>query len=167
MVESIELLKTAIMLTSLLDVNPPPLEDIHCLSLNMYYEARSETDLGRVGVSEVVLNRVEDKRFPNSICGVVKQARLSKWHKEVLKKDVPIKYKCHFSWYCDGKSDIPKNYKKWAESIVLSTYILLRPKTNITLGSTHYYAEYIPEPYWITDVEYKVSIDTHLYFKWN
>ena len=44
-----------------------------CLAKNMYYEARSQGLAGQLAVSLVVLNRVKDKRFPNTICEVIHQ----------------------------------------------------------------------------------------------
>ena len=44
-----------------------------CLALNMYYEARNQGTAGAIAVTNVVLNRVNDERFPNTICEVVKQ----------------------------------------------------------------------------------------------
>ena len=44
-----------------------------CLALNMYHEARGQGTAGLFAVSAVVLNRVNDKRFPNSVCEVIEQ----------------------------------------------------------------------------------------------
>ncbi|SVB12061.1 uncharacterized protein METZ01_LOCUS164915, partial [marine metagenome] len=52
---------------------------VECLALNMYYEARDQGSAGLLGVSSVVLNRVKDKRFPNTICEVVEQGPISRW----------------------------------------------------------------------------------------
>ena len=42
-----------------------------CLARNMYHEARSQGLAGQLAVSLVVLNRVKDNRFPNTICEVI------------------------------------------------------------------------------------------------
>jgi len=44
-----------------------------CLALAAYAEARDQGELGMAAVMQVVLNRTRDKRFPDSICGVVQQ----------------------------------------------------------------------------------------------
>ena len=44
-----------------------------CLAMNMYHEARNQGTAGILAVSAVVFNRVNDSRFPNTICGVVEQ----------------------------------------------------------------------------------------------
>ena len=52
-------------------LEPPDPESQHCLALAMYWEARGEGRQGMLAVGSVVLNRVRDQRFPNSVCGVV------------------------------------------------------------------------------------------------
>ena len=78
------------------------MSEAHCLALNAYHEARSESVAGIIAVSQVVLNRVKSPMFPNSICEVVFQGG--------TKRD-----RCQFSWHCDGKSDHPRNQRVSAD----------------------------------------------------
>ena len=48
-------------------------QHVQCLAMNMYHEARDQGTAGGLAVSAVVLNRVKDSRFPNSVCEVVLQ----------------------------------------------------------------------------------------------
>ena len=80
--------------------------DAHCLAMNIYHEGRSDNLAGQYAVADVVLNRVESKRYPNTVCEVVYQARMKPSWKDPDKL-IPIKNKCQFSWYCDGKDDYP------------------------------------------------------------
>ena len=57
-----------------------------CLALNVYHEAKNQSFLGQVAVAQVVMNRVKDKRYPNTVCEVVKQGQTYKW-----KPSFPIK----------------------------------------------------------------------------
>ena len=41
-----------------------------CLALNMYHEARGQGIAGELAVTAVVLNRVNDKRYPNTMIHV-------------------------------------------------------------------------------------------------
>ena len=67
-----------------------------CLSSVIHHEARGEPREGQIAVASVVLNRVEDPRFPNTVCGVVKQPKQFSWYgkkpmtnkKEKLAKDI-------------------------------------------------------------------------------
>ena len=44
-----------------------------CLAEALYFEARGESLNGQFAVAEVIMNRVDSKRFPNSVCGVINQ----------------------------------------------------------------------------------------------
>ena len=61
-----------------------------CLAEAIYFEARGEVEEGQVAVAQVVLNRVKNPSYPDSICGVVYQNK----HK---------RNRCQFSYACDGK----------------------------------------------------------------
>ena len=50
-----------------------------CLALNMFFEARDQDFEGMMMVADVTIERVEDKRFPDSICGVVWQRKQFSW----------------------------------------------------------------------------------------
>ena len=78
--------------------------DLDCLARNIYWEARSESFEGMVAVAQVTLNRVKHKSFPDSICGVVYQGPTRPSWKDGTVYH-PVKHRCQFSWYCDGKPD--------------------------------------------------------------
>jgi spore germination cell wall hydrolase CwlJ-like protein len=110
-------------------------EDLNCLALNIYFEARSEPLDGKLAVGHVVLNRVADKRFPDKICEVVKQGGYEKLHK------------CQFSWWCDGRSDRPRNVQAWKESQVLARLVFWGYAEDPTGGALWYHADYV-QPLW-------------------
>ena len=95
-----------------------------CLAKNMYYEARNQGLAGQLAVSLVVMNRVKDSRYPNTVCGVVEQGPT----RESWKKNgtyYPIRNRCQFSWFCDGKSDEPKEpttYKRLLDLALVLVY---------------------------------------------
>ena len=96
-----------------------------CMAFNIYHEANNQSMLGQIAVGQVVMNRVEDSRFPDTVCEVVKQAVTYKG------TDKPVLHKCQFSWYCDGKKDEP-NYdsKAWSKALKYAVVVL---GGNITL----------------------------------
>ena len=47
--------------------------ELKCMAENIYFEGRAEPMVGKIAIGHVVMNRIEDKRFPDTICGVVKQ----------------------------------------------------------------------------------------------
>ena len=80
------------------------IDESYCLAMNVYHEARNQPLAGQMAVISVTVNRVNDKRFPNSICGVVYEgAHRPSWKDQTVM--IPVRHRCQFSWYCDGKSD--------------------------------------------------------------
>lgn len=55
--------------------------ELKCLAEAVYHESRGESYYGRLAVAQVVMNRVRDPRWPNTICGVVFQYRQFSWTK--------------------------------------------------------------------------------------
>tara|TARA_R100000655_G_scaffold51768_1_gene89534 strand:- start:757 stop:1173 length:417 start_codon:yes stop_codon:yes gene_type:complete len=133
-------------------------EALMCLALNVYFEARSENMASQVAVSLVVMNRVEDHRFPDTVCGVVKQGLRYKNDKVVLGK-------CQFSWYCDGKSDKPTNKKAWFQAKEISSIVLDGGVFDFTEGATHYHAYYV-YPSWRKTKTKVARIDSHIFYRW-
>jgi len=140
-------------------------EELECLALNIYHEARNESQLGQEAVAWVTLNRLNHEDYPDTICGVVKQAKYSKWWKEVKGKDVPLRNKCHFSWYCDGKSDTPREQMQWemAQSIAFYITTIYGTSKDPTKGSIMYHANYV-NPYWAAHYEKLANIGTHIFY---
>ena len=135
-----------------------------CLAQNIYYESRTDNLAGMAAVADVVLNRVYDTRYPNDICSVVKQGPISKWWKEEKGKEVPIKHRCQFSWYCDGKPDDQPKGDKWrqAQEIAYKMYHFdyLR---GISDGATHYHATYV-DPSWNKSMHLIGRIGLHIFY---
>lgn len=138
--------------------------EIECLALNIYHEARGSSFVDQASVADVTLNRVESTKYPNTVCGVVYQAQLSQWHLDRGRK-VPVRDKCQFSWYCDGKSDKPKDVDAYTKSIYLAYNMLTHGDyRGITEGSTHYHAHYV-NPSWARKFVFVSRIGDHFYYK--
>ena len=65
--------------------------DLDCMSKNIYFEAAIESTQGKIAVGQVVLNRMNSKKFPNTVCGVIKQGK----H---YTNGFPVRDRCQFSW---------------------------------------------------------------------
>lgn len=152
-------------------------KEANCLALNVYYEARSDNLAGMYAVSDVVLNRVRDDRYPNTICEVVYQGPTKESWKtkqdpdlpEDQRKYNPVRNMCQFSWYCDGKDDIPDDETGWATAQYVAGSILYANKhRGITEGSTHYHATYV-KPRWAHDrgMNHVGRIGTHIFYRWD
>ena len=132
----------------------------------MYHEARNQGTAGVLAVSNVVLNRVYDERFPDTICGVVKQGPTRQsWREDGGM--IPVKNRCQFSWYCDGKSDEPSDDVTYEQLYELSMDLLSTnfPYLDITDGATHYHADYI-FPAWAVTKTRTVEIEDHIFYRW-
>jgi spore germination cell wall hydrolase CwlJ-like protein len=123
-----------------------------CLAEAVYFEARGESLEGQAAVAQVVLNRVRNPTYPNTICGVVYQNK--GWFK-----------RCQFSFACDGVPDRisePEHYRK-ARDIAMA----------VTAGkiflsevgsSTHYYAQYV-SPGWARAMKRMTKIGLHIFYR--
>lgn len=133
-------------------------KETECLALNIYFEAAVESTAGKVAVAQVTLNRVKSRRHPNTVCDVVYEG--PKHSNGVPKRD-----QCQFSWYCDGKYDVPNMGKGWTESRQIAEYVLKHPELiDITDGATHYHADYIDNPRWAIARDKTAQIDTHIFY---
>ena len=134
--------------------------EVRCMALNIYYEARGSSLADRAGVADVVLNRVNDTRYPNTICEVVKQG--VKHSNGQMKRN-----KCQFSWYCDGKADNPQNEDLWVDAQTLAWNIVENGKhRGLTEGATHYHATYV-NPRWAKTLQLVGRIGAHIFYRWN
>lgn len=131
-------------------------EAVMCLALNIYHEARGEPLAGQIAVAEVVLNRVESPKFPDTICEVV--------HQGEYYQTAPIRNRCQFSWWCDGKSDIPKDTTAWQQISELANKLVSRNHIDITEGSLYYHTKEV-NPYWSKAFEKTVIINSHIFYR--
>jgi spore germination cell wall hydrolase CwlJ-like protein len=141
------------------------IKDIDCLALNVYHESRSDNLAGQFAVADVVLNRVRNRRWPNSICDVVHQGPVSSWWLTHHERKVPIKNRCQFSWYCDGKDDTPNNVQAWQKALTVASQIYNQNLyRGITEGATHYHATYV-NPSWNKRLQSVGRIGEHLFYR--
>jgi spore germination cell wall hydrolase CwlJ-like protein len=123
-----------------------------CLATAIYFEARGENTRGQAAVAQVVLNRVRNPAYPNTICGVVYQN--DNWRNA-----------CQFSFACDGIKDritSPEHYRL-AKDIAMA---VTAGKIFISdVGSsTHYHATYV-NPRWSRTMEKMKKIGLHIFYR--
>ena len=135
------------------NVNP---KELNCLAENIYHESANESDLGKIAVAMVVLNRVNSPDFPNTICEVV--------HQPSRKPGSPKS--CQFSWTCDGKPDKIRDSEKFQAIKSLSRDILKSQDTIVDIvdGALYYHAVYV-KPAWAKYFDRVARIDTHIFYK--
>jgi len=131
---------------------------LYCLAKNVYFEARSDNLAGRYAVADVVLNRVQDRRYPATICEVIHQGEKDSTGN--MKKN-----RCQFSWYCDGDPDIALNEEKWNEAQTVAYQIVTKGTfRGITEGANHYHATYV-DPSWNKRMEIVGRIGAHIFYR--
>lgn len=126
--------------------------DLDCLALNVYFEARSEPEIGQVAVAAVTLNRVRDPAFPDTICAVVKQGEEYGRHR------------CQFSWWCDGRDDTPRNPSAWQRARLIASLALSRALEDPTSGALWYHADHV-QPSWSRSMAMIAQIGRHLFYR--
>lgn len=123
-----------------------------CMTAAIYYEARSEPVEGQRAVAQVVLNRVRDRAFPNSVCGVVYQGSQRSTG-------------CQFSFTCDGSLNRPRDPAAWDRARTLAI-AALSGDTDPAVGSaTHYHATSI-FPWWAPSLRRIGVIGHHAFYRW-
>jgi hypothetical protein len=123
-----------------------------CLTAAIYYEARSEPLDGQRAVAQVVLNRVRDRAFPGSVCGVVYQGSQRSTG-------------CQFSFTCDGSMDRPRNPQAWERSRAIAAAALAGSVYAPVGAATHYHANYVL-PWWASSLVRVGTIGSHLFYRW-
>ena len=127
-------------------------EELYCLANNIYFESRNQPKLGQIAVGQVTMNRVNSPKFPNTVCGVVKQGGEKR-------------NRCQFSWYCDGKSDEHEGGAAWDESVYLALLLYSEEFTiDVTEGALWYHATYV-SPNWAEHYEKTVRINEHIFYR--
>lgn len=139
------------------------LNEYACMIKAIHFEAKGESELGKIAVANVILNRVESSRFPSSICGVIEQG-------PEYSNGIPKRHKCQFSWYCDGRSDdimITNEIEResFAETALIAFNAVNGNLSDVTNGSDHYYAHDKVTPYWKSYGKSFIIIGNHTFVK--
>ena len=122
-----------------------------CLATAIYFEARDQSLRGQLAVAQVVLERVRDPRYPDTVCDVVKDGGEER-------------HQCAFSFYCDGKSDRPTDQRAFmlAQWVAIGAMSGLLPE--VTGGATHYHASHV-QPRWASSMEPAARIEDHAFYR--
>tara|TARA_R110002020_G_scaffold173946_2_gene364939 strand:- start:656 stop:1129 length:474 start_codon:yes stop_codon:yes gene_type:complete len=132
-------------------------EEVKCMAEAIYYEARGQSQLGQLAVAIVIRNRMKDPRWPSTACEVVKDGRY--W------KGNPVRDKCQFSYWCDGKPERPAEKQAWKEAVNIAELVYSH---NIEVEdlekATHYHALSV-HPSWADKLILCLQIGDHKFYQ--
>ncbi|MCL5776742.1 cell wall hydrolase [Limibaculum sp. FT325] len=122
-----------------------------CLTEALYFEARGESPIGQIAVAEVILNRVDSARYPDSVCAVVRQG-------------AGKGRSCQFSYNCDGKKEVIGNRAAY-DALGKIAWVMLqgRPRT-LTGKATHYHTTAV-RPKWARRLVRTARIGEHIFYR--
>ncbi|MEW6537159.1 MAG: cell wall hydrolase [Pseudomonadota bacterium] len=125
---------------------------LRCLTQAVYYEAALEPENGQAGVAQVVLNRVRDPNYANTVCGVVFEGA-----ERVTG--------CQFSFTCDGSLGQTPVGWAWERARKVAEHALNGAVAQEVGTATHYHADYV-HPWWAPTVAKVTQIGAHIFYRW-
>ena len=127
-------------------------KELWCLATAIYFEARGESYRGQVAVAQVVQNRVRDRRYPETICGVVFQNQNRR-------------NSCQFSFACDGIPEVINDKSSWAQAQDIAKRFADGELYLTEVGkATHYHATYV-RPAWAPRMVKLTQIGLHVFYE--
>ena len=130
---------------------PKSNKQMSCLAEALYFEARGEPIKGQLAVGEVILNRVEDTRYPSSICKVINQG-------------TGRRFACQFTYTCDGKLETVHERKPYEMALKIAKILMTTHDRRLTRGSTHYHSNYV-NPRWSKKFERVAKFGRHIFYR--
>lgn len=122
-----------------------------CLTEALYFEARGESVAGQIAVAEVILNRVDSRKFPNSVCGVVHQGGVQL-------------HACQFSYHCDGSKEVFAEREAYVRAGKIAGIMLDGRDRELTDGATYFHADGA-NPRWARRMTQTAEIGTHVFYR--
>lgn len=121
---------------------------IDCMARNAFYEAGNQGERGMVAVSNVVMNRTRDDRFPSTPCGVINQKR---------------KGTCQFSWVCQRR--LPRiDWNMFQRAREVAERVYYARARDVTSGALFYHADYV-RPQWAYAFRRTATIGDHIFYR--
>ena len=129
----------------------------YCLAETIYFEARNQELLGQIAVGLVALNRVKSSRFPDTLCDVTRQAKRDSSGRI-------IKYKCQFSYYCDGLKEHVAEKEAWSTAKIVAETVIEQGHKDFTDGALYYHTTSII-PYWSSAYHPTLELGDHIFYR--
>jgi hypothetical protein len=122
-----------------------------CLAAAAYYEAGTDP-AGQSAVIQVVLNRVRNPAYPQSVCGVVFQG-------------AERSTGCQFTFTCDASMARRRpSASAWRDAQQAASAALDGYADGKVGHATHYHTDWV-HPYWSRSLDKVAVVGTHLFFQ--
>lgn len=118
--------------------------DLSCLAEAVYHEARGESAKGQAAVAEVILNRVDSRAFPSTVCGVINQPS-------------------QFSYTIGGRKPI-RNKAAYLRARAIAEAALAGAPRTLTGGATYFHTPAV-RPSWARRFQRTVQIGSHIFYR--
>jgi len=139
------LLPVGLLLSASLQPKDVKISALDCLTEAIYFEARGEPWNGQLAVANVVLNRVNHPKFPQSICDVIQQ-------------------KHQFSYYWDGLPKTVQDPKAWHVAGQVAKMAMEGFVLDDIQNATFYHATHV-RPKWSASFKETAQIGRHIFYK--
>jgi len=126
-------------------------QQVMCLAEAIYHESRGEDVFGQFAVAEVILNRVDLRNYPNTVCGVV--------HQNAHRRNA-----CQFSYACDGRADDMTEVRARRLATAIAQVMIGGAPRELTDGATHFHTTGV-RPNWSRTFERTGQFGTHLFYR--
>mgnify|MGYP003110593425 FL=1 len=131
-------------------------QNLLCMAEAIYFESRGEPFTGQLAVGQVILQRVASTQFPDDVCSVVHQGR---YHHS----GHPVKHKCEFSYWCDGKPEEMNDPVAYQDAINAASLVSEGVEILSIKKALHYHAIYV-RPYWASEYKRLAQIGKHIFY---
>lgn len=126
-------------------------QEWECLTEALYFEARGEPVRGQYAVAEVILNRVDARNYPNTICGVVNQG-------------TGRRFGCQFTYTCDGLAEDITDEDAWHRLGNIARIMIDGAPRDLTGDATHYHADWV-SPRWARTYPRTAEYGIHIFYR--
>lgn len=137
-------------MTSLMCLSGEAMTQLCCLAVAVFFEARGEPTTGQYAVAEVIMNRVEDDRYPDTVCGVVFE-------------DSQFSFTEHYSILSRASNSSKAAVLAYAAQKAKTVASDVLDGYRIGITSTHYHTTSV-DPFWTEHFELDGMIGNHLFY---
>ena len=154
-VESVAVVPEPVIFTPAPFIPMEEAEDaVACLTEVIYFEGRSEPVVAQYAIGELVVARMQHDKFPDSICGVVREGY------------VKGSKTCQFSYYCDGLPDVMHEEGARLQAEAIARSLVYEPEKLYIEDELYYHTVDVRFGSWANrTLEYTRTVGYHMFYR--